>query len=470
MNKDRNRGRYIAAALGGLFGFLGYGLLDRFGYLSVQGNDNSSSTKFPTAEITPSPTFTPTTTSTETATRTSTSTSTPEPSSTPTPTPTPESAEGILVEGFSPGGEGTVSEYPAFLNALGDERSGVNLASVDRFKDYWLQRALRVASGNKEIQRLDRMFGQLSLPVKDITDRRLNFDWRNEGQGLGFDVADLAVLRTFEEMKQVQESSGNDVFSPISRKGGDEHYRALTIVDARNFEKVVLAYVDEFLRINGIQNPAVNPLIQDERRALFERIIYGDLGVSETDRDGLWQTVNDKFKVCETFTANAETRSDQPENTRRVGFNPDQEVANNGIEEETISNHDSDNDVLVIMVATPNGGYLRVELYDLSNPPDLLNPELNPSLAETDPVRVFGGRLLPCGPGESAPDQEDTPVPTRTTVPSVTPARTQPPQPTRTPGGTGATPRVPTPRPTPKDTEEVQPNPPPVEPINTPSF
>jgi len=439
--KDRIR---AAMALITTVSLVGCNLPQRNGSTPV---DTSTRTSPPTEA--PLPTTTPTITRTETSTRTLV----------PTPTPTPDFPSD------------TLSDYPAHLNALGDERSGVNFVTVDRFKGYWLQRSLEAVSGYQVIQKLDRMFGQLSLPVKNISDRGLNFDWRNGGQGLGFGVKDLEVLRTFEQLREIQSSSGNEGTPPISRKSEDGNDRALTLVDARDFEKVVLAYVDEHLRINGIKNPATDPSAQSQRRALFERIIYGDLGVKEANTDGVWQTVNDEFRVCETHTADAKTRSEQPEDTRNVEFDPNKEVESNNKEEETIIGHDSDNTLLVIMVTTADGSYLRVEVYDQSNPPDPENPDLDPALAEGSPARAYGGRWLPCGPGESAPGQEDTPVPTRTTIPSVTPARTQPPQPTRTPGGTGSTPRVPTPRPTPKDTEEVEPNLPPAEePINTPSF
>jgi hypothetical protein len=399
-----NRGRYIAVGTTGLIGGIGLAIagasyLERRGYISIQGEGNPSGNG-------PIPTETPireafaSTPTLVIPTETSTPTSTEIPTSTPTPTATSE-----LI------GEPT-SDYPAFLNVLGNELSGVNLVTVDGFKDYWLKRAIKAESGYMIIQRLDRMFGQLSLPVKDILDRDLNFDWRNNQQGLGFDFRDLDVLRTLEAMKQTQEASGSGEFSAISRKGEDGYSRAATIVDARDFEKVVLAYVDEHLRINGIQNPAINPLIQDDRRSIFERIVYGDLGVQEQDRDDLWETVNDKFKVCETYTSEDRVRTGQPENTRRVEFNPDQEVSNNGLEEETPERHDSDNKVLVIMVETPDG-FLRVEVYDLSNPPDPLNPDLDPALAETDPVRAYGGRWLPCGVGisDKFPSQISTPPP-----------------------------------------------------------
>lgn len=417
-------------------------ILSEQGYLTLQNpHQKDPSPTEPNPTPTPSPTETPQPSLTAVLESGPTSSS----------TPIPESLEEKNLNKYLGKGNTLTSDYPAWVNVLGDETTGINLVSVDRFKEYFLVRSLKVESGNDEIQGLDRMFGQLSLPVKNIRDRSLNFDWRNDGQGLGFAVADLSVLRTFEDMANVQ-GSGEESLSPISRLGEDGHYRGWTVVEARDFEKVVLAYVDESLRLEGIKNPKSDPAIQNRRRALFERIIYGDLGVEEINSDDLWQTVNDKFKICETFTSKAKTRSKQPESGRGVLFDPDQEKENNDLEEEVTTKHDSDNDVLVVMVRTPDG-FLRVEVYDLGNYPDPLNPDLNPSLEEDEDSRAHGGRFIPCGPGilTNIPYIPLTRTPfiptlTPTFMSSVTPARTQPPQPTRTPGGTGATPIVPTPK------------------------
>lgn len=342
-------------------------------------------------------------------------TETPQPTATftptetlePTPTATATSSEGNLLDFFAQSSDRIKSDYPAWLNRLGIEVNGINVTSVDKIKDYFLQRELKAEMGS---QKLDRMFGQLNLPVVDLSDRDLNFDWRNGGQGLGFSDKDFGVLRTYSDMKATQEPSGNGVFDSISRKGEDGRNRAWTISPARDFEKTVLSYVDEFLRLNGIVNPSTNTLIQDQRRNLFEKIVYDELGVKATDPDGLWQTVNDNFQVCETFTANADTRSTQPESLRSVDFNPDLETGTPGPEQDTTSEHDSDNTVLVVMVT--DGTTLRVEVYDLSDPVDPLIPQ--PDLVSPDgEPRDFGGRWLPCGPGTPAsfPGQPNIPPP-----------------------------------------------------------
>lgn len=342
------------------------------------------------------------------------------PTNIPTPTPNPESLEKVVVENVLQNGEGMIGDFPALVNVLGNEKSGVTLVGIDRFKDYFLQRLLKIEMGDGSIQLLDRMFGQLSLPVKDLSDRNLNFDWRNKGQGLGFVLDDLANLKTLGEVAGKNES--------ISKQGEDARYRAWIMTDAKGMDSAVLAMVDEKLRIDNPNYSPDDSSMQAIRRALFEKIIYGDWGVqAEDDRDGRWETVNDRFKVCETHTTKAEERSKQPEKLRNVLFDPDQEITGNYQEEETVSAHDSDNSVLVVMTYSKEDGedsVFRVEGYDLSNPPDPLSPHLDPVFPEIDPVRSLGGRWLPCGlfvptstpslsvPGEPTPPFEPTPVPT----------------------------------------------------------
>lgn len=342
------------------------------------------------------------------------STPTFEPTDVPTATPTPITPDLSLLNSYFSGVavENVKTDFPAWVNLVGNEQTGVNKTSVAGFKEYFLNRDLVLASGNGQIQKLDRMFGQLSLPVKDAQDRELNFDWRNAGQGLGFSSFDVKVLRNFDSMKAVQEGKGDGIFSSISRRGEDGYYRAWTISDAKDFEKTVLAYVDEYLRINGVTNPSTNSAVQGERRSLFEGIVYGDLGVkAPDDRDALWQTVNDEFNVCETHTTDATTRSQQPENLRDVHFDSNQEVLNNGIEEETPNLHDSRDTVIVVMLS--DGGFLRVEVYDLGNPPDPLNPEMDALFGEKNPARDLGARWLPCGEGVPTVPGHEVPPPPR---------------------------------------------------------
>ena len=306
MNRDRWRDIGIGAGavvVTAVVGLVGYSVAERLGLIPhASGKDDSSGTKFPTLE--PSQTPFP-------AKPTEKSTSTPlptfEPSS--TPTATPLSPEGIIVQKLVK--NAPISDYPALVNALGDETGGgaTSQVNVNRFIDYFSNRILGVKLGDTVLQRIDRMFGQLSLPVKDLADRGLNFDWNNGGQGLGFEMKDLETLRTLEDQEQVQNIKGNGVVSPISRLDEDGNRRSMTLTTARDFEKAVLMFVDEHLRLKGIPNPALDASVQAERRSLFEEIIYGEYGVKEIGQgDGLWQTVSNYFKACETFTKGAETR------------------------------------------------------------------------------------------------------------------------------------------------------------------
>jgi hypothetical protein len=379
----------IAGAVGlmgicGATSVLAENVAERFGYLFKDNSSNTNPTLEPEPTSTPTPSETPNPSSTPTPTLELT------PTNIPTSTSTPESHEGIVVENVLRNGEGIKSDFPAFINKLGNESTGVTLVGIDRFKDYFLQRLLKKEAGDGLIQRLDRMFGQLSLPVDDLKDRDLNFDWRNEGQGLGFGLNDLDNLKTLEEVVDKNES--------ISRRGEDYRYRAWIMTDARGFDSAVLAMVDEKLRIDNPDYSPMDPSVQATRRALFESVVYGDWGVqAEDDGDERWETVNDKFEVCETHTVIARVRSEQSEALRNVLFDPDQEISGNNAEEETIKRRDSDNSVLVAMVYDPVNKFFRVEAYDLSNPPDPLNPNLDPVFPEGNPVSSLGGRWLPCG-------------------------------------------------------------------------
>jgi len=381
--------------------------------VGIAGSSACSSKKTPEAVISPVPTGTPLPTPSITPTIEPTPTITPIASSTPL-SPERELLSMYEFHAFGQTGEETESDYPAWLNRAGNERTGINLTTVGKLKDYFQERvnSLNYFS-DPGMQDLDRMFGQLSRKVVDPTDRSLNFDWNNGGQGLGFTVEDFDVLRTFEEMKGVQEATKDGIFGQISRQSQEDfRYRAWTISEARDFEKTILAYVDEYLRLRGIVNPAINTSIQTERRRLFEDIVFGDLGVqAPDDMDEYWQTISNDFSVCETFTQAAEVRSEQPEVLRNVRFDENRETLDNGEEEETVNQHDSRNHLLTILLT--DGSFIRVEVYDLSNPPDPLNPGLDPIFAEGDPARVYGGRWLPCGPGLSVPlvSKRTTPTP-----------------------------------------------------------
>jgi hypothetical protein len=422
---------------------------------------------------------------------TPTGTGTPVTEASPTPiffdaTATPINPDSIMVNGLlNAGGEQPTTDHPAWINLMADESTGEAKTSVEAFKDYYLTRLLAKEAGKGNIQQSDRMFGQLSLPVADWTDRSLDFDWQNDGQGFGLGAADLNNLRTVEELQAMQYSAGKDGATVISHAGPEGLQKAWTLANANDFENVVLAYVDNLLTLRGVKNPATDQSVQAERQGIFNQIVYGDFGVREDQKDNNWQTVDDNFAVCETLTGPASIRTEQQETTKEVRFDLDQEVLLNGKEEETPSIHDSDNTVLVAMMT--DGHTIRVETFDLSSPPDAQNSGLDVFSDKAD-ARAFGGRWLPCGqsvvtvtPAPSVPGRTprppvnptDTPrvIETTPVVPTVTEAATQPPQPTRTPGGDGATPIVDTPVNTPVPTQEVPPTvPPPAEPSSTPAF
>ena len=323
----------------------------------VQGHTEAAGTIFaqtaatetPTATVTATPDF-------------------PTPSITPLsePTPTPETLPG----------EDFITQYLGFKNSLVNETTGESKTSVEAFKDYFLS-----LGGRSTV--FDRMYAQLTLPVKDFSDRATNFDWRSEGQGLGFTPADLQVLTTLDNLPQF-------------RLGEDNYYRGLILTPGRTFDAAVLTTVDNWLKTRGYTDPVNDASVQALRRQTFERIVYVDLGVSAAaDGDDQWQTVNDRFDIaCSTYTALAEQRSQQSETTRPLHFDPDQEIIGDGQENEGVTELDSDTSVLVVGVVSPQGN-LRVEVYTLSNSPDQLNDSQDK--AEEAGVSASGYRWLPCG-------------------------------------------------------------------------
>ncbi|OGM58804.1 hypothetical protein A3A75_00235 [Candidatus Woesebacteria bacterium RIFCSPLOWO2_01_FULL_39_10] len=338
----------------------------------------------------------------------------------------------------------TITLYPAggdLENNAGDERTGVNLVSRASFASYWRGRENEVET-NPHITKQDRMYAQLSLPVKDLSDRDLDFDWRNGGQGLGFTGSDLTGLRTTEQLQRDQWESGTDQISPISRKGEDGNYRAWTLTNGRRLDTVLLSYVDEYLRIQGSDNPVTDKDVQAQRRSLFTELVDNYLGIKESNTDGRWQTINDKFDACSTFSIPAATRVEQEEGVYQVSFEPEQETTGDGMENETVDKVDTDNSFLVAMVIS-NDGTFRIEAYELDNRPDPENPSLDPENEGVQQGRVFGGRFLPlCDaernplslfiPETEEPEDDETPVPgltppaTPTRPATVTPVRTQP--------------------------------------------
>jgi len=349
-----------------------------------------------------------------TETPTSSPTPTPTPTETPTPTLTPMPTEMPTSTPF-PFDEGKLTNYLAGFNQLADERTGESITTIEAFKAYFEEREALAGEG-LPIVRFDRMFAQLFLPVKNFRDRSLNFDWHNGGQGLGFSSEDLSVL---------------DTKDLISKKGKDGYQRAWLLTEARNADAAVLAHVDNWLKLNG-KDPEGDS-VQALRKQIFRRIIFGDLGVEAgDDGDDNWKTVNDRFDIaCSTYTETADKRSKQPEASRRLYFDPTQEVIDNGKEEEGKTKLDSDDYVLVVSIVSPDGKILRVEVYTLSNTPDLLNDDQNQDRAAD--VSAAGYRWLPCGVGAPAP--------------TSTPGKTeQPPE---------KTPQIPTSTPTPTHTETI---------------
>ncbi|MCX6816575.1 MAG: hypothetical protein NTZ93_01785 [Candidatus Beckwithbacteria bacterium] len=385
----------------------------------------SKLTPTPAEAVTATPTPTPTGVPTEIPTRTFI------PTETPTPTPTPTAT-------LFPLDERTLTDYLAFTNQLVDERTGESITASETFKAYFAEREVLAGKG-LTIVKFDRMFAQLFLPVKNFSDRNLNFDWNNGGQGLGFSSQDFPVLRTLNEALSAQ----GDFF----RQDAADHYqRAWLLTEARNADAAVLAQVDNWLKLNDLDPQSDS--VQALRKQTFRRIIYGDLGVEAgDDGDNDWKTVNDRFAIaCSTYTKAASKRSSQPETSRRLSFNPDQEILNDGQENEGKTNLDSDDSVLVVSVVSADGKTLRVEVYTLSNTPDELNQFQDQ--AEVAAVSASGYRWLPCG--VSAPAATFTPTSGQPQQPPEnTPEISTPtPTPTNTGTPTPTIPETPTPAPT----------------------
>jgi hypothetical protein len=375
-----------------------------------------------------SPTASPSVTPSETPTGYMAATDTPSPIPTITDTPTllPLSSEQSILDTYAKSNSDIQSSFPAWLNLASDEGSGIGTSTQDRIQTYLLTRFSQVEAGNATIATLDRFFAQKNLPVKDLSDRSLNFDWHNGGQGLGFTTNNTDVLRDQQTLLAVQDPERTGNIRPISEQNPDGRYRADTISEARSLERTVLAYVDEYLRLAGLStSPSTDTRIQAQRKSLFEDIIYGQLGIkAKDDGDGNWTTVNDTFDVCETYTQKTSDnmRSHQSEAVHEVHFSPDQEVMGNGKEEETDTQRDSKDSFEVTMVQDPDNNVLRVDAFDLGNPPDTVNPKLDQLFSDIYNSRVHGGRLVQCAPGATTVVISSTVgVSTRVVMPSLTP-------------------------------------------------
>ena len=330
----------------------------------------------------------PTATLTGTPTETATPTHTPTPTETPLPTATPTatlSAEQALTKEQQP-----ISDFLASRNGLADETQEYTQVGLDRFKDYFSTR-YRDQSGGKNIYAVDLMFAQLAQPVKDLKDRKPDFQRRNDGQGLGFVEEDLEILRDFGILSDQATDSPSDIF----RQGSDGYKRFWAIGDAKDFEEAVLAFVDGWLASNGIDPKSSLAQVQGLRRSTFERVIYGDWGVEAgNDSDNDWKTILDRWGVCATYAARAVSRDKQPERVRFTLFDPQLEKID-GAEQENVFRLDSHDSILVSAVIDIDG-YLRVEVHTLSNPPDVLHGY--PDHVNDVIVDAHGARWIDCGP------------------------------------------------------------------------
>lgn len=350
---------------------------------------------------------------TPSATATLTPTSTPD---FPTPTVVYANIEQTFLNNFlltNP--DSLISDYPAWVNASTDESSGVASTTIEKVREYFNNRDQAVS--NPSIEALDRMFGQLSLPVNPdvFKDRSLNHDWT--GYGMGFDSFNLNTLKPLEELQALQAAG-----EPIGTIGAP-YSRAWTLTNARNIDAAVLLMVREFINLN--------PQFANQEQTLFDQITKGDMGIKEQPDDNDPFTINDQFTACETYSAPAATRSLQSETARQVQFNPEQEVMNDGLEQETTPVHDSDNSMLVAMVT--DGNVLWIEARDLSSPPDPLNAPLDSNFDGRNPGRWHGGRLVPCGGGEFVFTPTPTPTPTTGFTPSIPEISPTPQPPQETP-------------------------------------
>src|SRR3989304_5215051 len=110
-------------------------------------------------------------------------TETPTPFATPTPnllsepTPTPQIINierEVLDSIFLSNPDNIVSEYPAWVNAAGNESTGESFTNVQKFKDYLAERRAR---DQETIRKLDLAYAQISQPVnpEKFKQRNLNF-------------------------------------------------------------------------------------------------------------------------------------------------------------------------------------------------------------------------------------------------------------------------------------------------------
>ncbi len=340
----------------------------------------------------------------------------------------------LFVEGPEASREYPISSHPAGVNFAAVENGGINIVTPETFGKY-LRGRLEDLNGelrenplreavDARINMHDRMFHQLTAPVGGpkgvkgaLWERGLDFDLKNDGQGLGFTPNDLANLRTSDLLGR----------GDLLRKGNDGYSRGWAIVEAKEIDKALLAYVDGFLSLQG-KDP-FHPAVQEERRRLFERIAYDDLAIQPQNVDGKWWTIGPDFDTNETYLGYP-LFGPQLENVARVSFRGGVEKPGNGREEEIFRGKDSGNPVL--LAAVTDGQGLRVEVFSLANTPDLYNRGLEKVIGDQDsgdsngsPCGVDGGRFVPVGgvvrevprgeeygPQQGIPTTESTPKPT----------------------------------------------------------
>ena len=296
-----------------------------------------------------------------------------------------------------------VSEHPAGdRNLAASEVEGLNNITPKSIVRYINERFDRFKKNPQEIAR-DTMILQLTSPVKNLTKRGLN-DHFDHG-GLGFKQEDFADIKTFARDIQKDDTQ-------LFQKEKDECHRALVICpangknsdgkDLNGLGVTVLRVVDDYLKLQG-QDPS------SQEGSLRERSLYGrvlsDLGVRSEKPTGVLGQTGDFF-AGETYMSNVDpVNGFQYEFAREVGFKTHVEIPGNGKNEETAFLKDSNNP-LIIAAVVDKKGYLRVEAFDGSNTPDVLNPQWDADYGVKDmgdaskdrETGINGGRFVP--PGE----------------------------------------------------------------------
>lgn len=329
----------------------------------------------------------------------------PEPSGTPTASATPDPE-------LPP--YGTTSFVAPDNKLCAEIKDGVCLGLKDKLIDYvrmrwsWLQQGVDL--------RGDDFATQLLLPVEgDLSDRWPGYydqavDPR--GRGMGFIGADLSVLRTGEELEELNYT---DLDQLLKQSDTDSRLRGWAVVRARDVDEALWKYIQAAVFQGGIDPAKPNGIKWVKQ--LWNRVWYGDWGVADLGhaRDDENDLVGPDVGVCQAYMGDGEFRLEQPDELLRwVNHRHDWVEKDKGL---GWQRRDSDDVVLLTIVVGEDINGLRTEVFSASR--------FEKDEGEDETGRAAMERWIKCRPGVHV---LPTPTPTMQVIITVEAPPEQPPE------------------------------------------